>query len=172
MRVLLVNTSEHTGGASIAAKRLMKALNQNGVEARLLVRDRLTDQPEVIALPRSPWLKLRFVLERLEIFLLNRFSKDHLFAIDPAFHGNDITKLPAFKEADVIHLHWINQGMLSLGDIRKILKSASSQPRSAIASSRPSVAPKSSTARRHSRSPRAGQLTCMGRVTWSTTPVT
>ena len=123
MRVLLVNTSEHTGGASIAAKRLMKALNQNGVEAKLLVRDRLTDQPEVIALPRSPWLKLRFVLERLEIFLLNHFSKDNLFAVDPAFHGNDITKLPAFKEADVIHLHWINQGMLSLGDIRKILKS-------------------------------------------------
>ena len=122
MRVLLVNTSEHTGGASIAAKRLMKALNQNGVEARLLVRDRLTDQADVIALPQSPLLKLRFFLERMEVFLLNRFSKVNLFAIDHAAHGNDITQLPAFREADVIHLHWVNQGMLSLKDIRKILK--------------------------------------------------
>ena len=122
MRVLLVNTSEHTGGASIAAKRLMKALNENGVEAQMLVRDRLTDQADVITLPKSSLPKWRFVLERLEIFLINHFSKVNLFGVDPAFHGNDITQLAAFQEADVIHLHWVNQGMLSLGDIRKILK--------------------------------------------------
>ena len=32
-------------------------------------------------------------------------------------------KLPEFQEADVIHLHWINQGMLSLKGIQKILQS-------------------------------------------------
>ena len=28
-----------------------------------------------------------------------------------------------FKEADVIHLHWVNQGLLSLNDIKKMTQS-------------------------------------------------
>ena len=40
-----------------------------------------------------------------------------------AVAGSDVTKLREFQEADVIHLSWINQGMLSLKSIRKILKS-------------------------------------------------
>jgi glycosyltransferase involved in cell wall biosynthesis len=43
--------------------------------------------------------------------------------VDTASCGTDITSLPEFKEADVIHLEWINQGMLSLADINKILNS-------------------------------------------------
>ena len=40
-----------------------------------------------------------------------------------ADYSNWILPLPEFKSADVIHLAWINQGMLSLTGIRKILKS-------------------------------------------------
>ena len=32
MRILIVNTSENTGGAAVAANRLMVALNNNGVK--------------------------------------------------------------------------------------------------------------------------------------------
>ena len=42
MRVLIVNTSERTGGAAVAASRLMEALNNNGVKAKMLVRDKET----------------------------------------------------------------------------------------------------------------------------------
>ena len=34
MRVLIVNTSEKTGGAAVAANRLMEALNNNGGESQ------------------------------------------------------------------------------------------------------------------------------------------
>ena len=40
MRVLIVNTSEKAGGAAVAANRLMDALNNNGVKAKMLVRTR------------------------------------------------------------------------------------------------------------------------------------
>ena len=40
MRVLIVNTSEKTGGAAVAANRLMEALNNNGVKAKMLVADK------------------------------------------------------------------------------------------------------------------------------------
>ena len=43
MRVLIVNTSERTGGAALAAHRLMDALNNCGVKAKMLVRDKETD---------------------------------------------------------------------------------------------------------------------------------
>ena len=123
MRVLIVNTSERTGGAAVAANRLMMALNNNGVKAKMLVRDKESDSLTVVGLPKSPMLNWHFLWERLVIFFHCRFSRKHLFEIDLANSGSDITKLREFKEADVIHLHWINQGMLSLSGIRKILKS-------------------------------------------------
>jgi len=123
MRILLVNTSERTGGAAIAARRLMKALHDKGVQVEMLVQKRESDDSKVVALPHRLWQKLRFVAERLGIVWANCGSRKNLFAIDPATHGADITQLPQFQQADIIHLHWFNQGMLSLNDVRKILQS-------------------------------------------------
>ena len=123
MRVLIVNTSERTGGAAVAASRLMMALNNNGVKAKMLVRDKESGSLTVVGLPKSPMLRWNFLWERLVVFLRCRFSRKHLFEIDLANAGSDITGLREFKEADIIHLHWINQGMLSLKSISRILKS-------------------------------------------------
>jgi glycosyltransferase involved in cell wall biosynthesis len=123
MRVLIVNTSERTGGAAVAANRLMKALNNNGAKAKMLVRDKETESLTVVPLPHSSRLRWNFFWERLVIFCRLHFSRHHLFEVDIANAGSDITKLPEFQEADVIHLHWVNQGMLSLKGIQKILQS-------------------------------------------------
>ncbi|KAA6300527.1 MAG: D-inositol 3-phosphate glycosyltransferase [Candidatus Ordinivivax streblomastigis] len=123
MRVLLINTSERTGGAAVASCRLMEALNNNGVKAKLLVRDKQTDNISVVELEANRLHLWKFVWERIVIWKANRFQKSNLFAVDIANTGTDITSLPEFREADVIHLHWINQGMLSLKNIRKILAS-------------------------------------------------
>lgn len=123
MRVLIINTSERTGGAAVAANRLMEALNNNGVKAKMLVRDKETTNLSVCALPQTWRLRWHFLWERLCIWLHLYLKRQHLFEIDIANCGTDITCLPEFKEADVIHLHWINQGMLSLKGIRKILQS-------------------------------------------------
>ena len=121
MRVLIINTSERIGGAAIAAGRLMESLKNNGIKAKMLVRDKQTDQISVVGLKRS-WLQVwKFMWERIVIWSANRFQRYHLFDVDIANTGTDITSLPEFRQADVIHLHWINQGMLSLKDIRKIL---------------------------------------------------
>ena len=123
MKVLIINTSERTGGAAVAANRLTKALINNGVKAKMLVRDKETDTLTVVGLPKSPLLHWHFLWERFVIFCRLHFSRKHLFEIDIANSGSDITKLREFQEADVIHLHWINQGMLSLSGIQKILRS-------------------------------------------------
>ena len=123
MRVLIINTSERMGGAAIAAHRLMDALRNNGIQAKMLVRDKQTDRVTVIGLKKSLWQIWRFVWERILIWKANHFKKHNLFAVDIANTGTDITVLPEFKQAEIIHLHWINQGMLSLKDLRKILLS-------------------------------------------------
>ena len=123
MRVLIVNTSERTGGAAVAANRLMEALNNNGVKAKMLVRDKETDHLTVAGLPLSWRHHWNFLWERFVIWLHLHLRREHLFEVDIANAGTDITKLPEFQEADVIHLHWVNQGMLSLKGIRKILTS-------------------------------------------------
>ena len=123
MRVLIVNTSERAGGAAVAAGRLLDALNNNGVKAKMLVRDRHTDDVRVVGLGSTWWQRRHFLWERLLVFLHLHLRRQHLFDIDIANSGFDITRLPEFREADIIHLHWINQGMLSLRGIRKILQS-------------------------------------------------
>ena len=101
----------------------MEALKNNGIKPRLLVRDKQTDQISVLSLKHNWMLVWKFVWERTVIWRANRFKKNNLFAVDIANTGTDITLLPEFKEADIIHLHWINQGMLSLRNLEKILAS-------------------------------------------------
>ena len=123
MRVLIVNTAERTGGAAIAANRLLYALNHNGVEAQMLVRDRKTEASEVVNIPRSWRLKANFLWERGIIWLANGLSKKGIFQVDIANAGTDITHMDVFQQADVIHLHWVNQGFLSLKNLERIMAS-------------------------------------------------
>ena len=74
MRVLIVNTSEKTGGAAVAANRLMDALNNNGVKAKMLVRDKETEDITVVSLPRSLRLQWNFLWERWCVFWHLHFS--------------------------------------------------------------------------------------------------
>ena len=77
MKVLLVNTSEQTGGAAIAASRLMHALNNHNVQTQLLVRDKQTDNPNVIK-ARNPLMRAKFVAERAEIFAHQPLTREPL----------------------------------------------------------------------------------------------
>lgn len=123
MKILLVNTSERVGGAAIATGRLLHALNRNGVKAQMLVRDKQTDNAYVSRIPPSPWHRAKFVAERAEIFVRQGFSKEDLWAFDTGAHGIDIVHLPEFEEADIIHLNWVNQAMLSLRSLERVLRS-------------------------------------------------
>lgn len=125
MTILILSTSPQTGGAAGAASRLMYALKGQGVEVKMLVRDKRTGNPDIVSLNERRWSKvlnwLRFVWERLIIFVCNRLSKKNLFQVSIANTGTDISRHPLVRQADVIHLHWINQGLLSIHDIKKLI---------------------------------------------------
>jgi len=126
MKVLLLNTSERTGGAAIAANRLMKALINTGIEAKTLVLNKQTDDKNVIAIQSSflkkQFAKWNFLWERWIIFVHNRFSRKNLFKVSIANTGFDVSEHPLVKAADIIHIHWINQGFLSLKSIKSLIQ--------------------------------------------------
>ena len=164
MRVLIVNTSENTGGAAVAANRIMEALNNNGVKAKMLVRDKATDDLTVVGLGGGLRQKWNFLWERWCIFCHAGFSRRHLFDIDIANAGTDITKTREFKEADVIHLNWVNQGMLSLKGISRIL--ASGKP---VVRPRPCATLRSTAASMPRRAARSAPC-CRAAASWATLP--
>lgn len=127
MKVLLINTSESTGGAAIASRRLLIALRKSGINASMLVRDKSGVNDHVESVIRNSWDKIRakiyFLWERAGIYLLNGRNKKNLFAVSAADTGFSIADLKCVQDADIIHLHWINQGFLSLREIKQIAKS-------------------------------------------------
>lgn len=123
MNVLIVSTHDQLGGAAIAAHRLLETLNKNGVTASMLTLDKKSDNGAVIEVGNSLLNKARFAAERGVIYLENGLSKKNLFDVSIANTGVSITNHPLFKKADVVHLHWINQGMLSVRELGKIVAS-------------------------------------------------
>jgi len=126
MKVLLINTFETKGGAAVACKRLAIALQKKGLDVTMLVRDKTTTDPFVETEVDSYFIRLyskfTFIAERLQIFIANRFKKNNLFAISTASCGFKIHNSPLVHETDIIHLHWINQGMLSNREIGKLTR--------------------------------------------------
>lgn len=124
MKILFVSTFEDRGGAAVACKRLAAAILNRGIDASMLVCHKDSGSPFVVEAGKGFWNKQRkkvaFILERLQIFLSNGFSRKNLFAVSTASSGIHITDTKEFKNADIIHLHWINQGFLSLRELGKI----------------------------------------------------
>lgn len=120
MRIVIINKSDSRGGAAVVSRRLMHALRQEGADARMLVAERLTDDPHVTAAAPGWRTKLPFLAERARIFAANGFNRADLFKVDTADAGLPLWKHPLVQQADAVFLNWINQGMLSLRGIERI----------------------------------------------------
>lgn len=121
MRVVIINKSDTKGGAAVVSFRLMEALRREGVDARMLVVEKLSDSPFVEKAAGSFSINFHFILERLGIFIANGFNKSTLFKIDTGATGLKLWKHPLVRNADAVLLNWVNQGMLSLKGMGKIL---------------------------------------------------
>ena len=125
MKILIINKSDTVGGAAIAAKRLKDALQSNGHSVKMLVQEKLSDDETIFSTTTNGLKKyyniLLFILERV-YFLFFEKSKAVRFSFSPAVAGENITKHPLVKEADVIHIHWFNQGFLSLKNLKQLLR--------------------------------------------------
>lgn len=121
VRVAFLCHSDNLGGAAVVTRRLVHALRDEGVDARMIVFNKLSDDDCVIPVGagrfRRGW---SFLTERVGIAFANGFSRENLFKVSTASSGLDPVDKRWIRDADVIVLTWINQGLLSLDGIRRL----------------------------------------------------
>lgn len=98
----------------------MEAFRAQGVDARMVVCEKLTDSPYIELAASSLKIKWSFLRERLKIFFANGFNRQTLFKIDTGDCGLPLWRIKTVKEADAVLINWVNQGMLSLNGVKKI----------------------------------------------------
>lgn len=123
MKVVLINKSECTGGAAVAANRLFSSLKKRHYAAEFLVQDAGGIVDGAISVVRGGFSRrrafLRFVFERL-FFLPYEKNKKVRFDFSPANTGYPIYKHHLVKASDLLHLHWINQGFISIKGLKRL----------------------------------------------------
>lgn len=120
LRFVLINHSDTRGGASVVTYRLMNALCAAGVDARMIVMHKSTDNLRVAEAEPAWRGKVTFLAEHAEIFARNGFNRANLFKASTAKYGMPLHKHPWVVDADVVCLNWVNQGMLSLREVERI----------------------------------------------------
>jgi glycosyltransferase involved in cell wall biosynthesis len=125
MKITILSTFDNFGGAAIAASRLNKSLNNNGLSSNILVQDKKGSLPNIESIAQNWFQKklalLRFALDRYQ-FTFYEKNKSVRFIFSQAKIGINIHNHPLIQQSDIIHLHWINFGFLSLNSIEKLVK--------------------------------------------------
>lgn len=124
MKVLHISTGYNHGGAAIACKRLVEAQRQVGIEAMILTQES-DDFPEYVITTTHSGFKRRLNLFRLAwekfVYFFYQSEQQFRFQYSLANTGENVAADEHVQDADIIHLHWINGGFLSLKNIKTIL---------------------------------------------------
>lgn len=120
-KIIHINFADKTGGAAIAAFRHNEALNKIGYTSKLLVISKTSNASTVIKPKgRAAFVKLKSRLySSIANLRIQKYYPYATFSNQPL--GFDISDERSVKEADVIVLHWVCNGMVSIRGIEKIL---------------------------------------------------
>jgi len=125
MKITLINTSDAGGGAPVACVRLLNALALQGVDAQLLVQYKQTDNERVTGVAKDFFSRLKakitFLYERIPFILFHEKDKSVRFAFSTAKAGTSIVNEPLVRDADVLHIHWVNSGFLSTDNLKELI---------------------------------------------------
>ncbi len=125
MKVTLLSTFKSYGGAATCARRLLTALDKHGVQVNLVY---LLESKKKFGKSSAirPWFGkasfwFLFALERFLIYISLSNKKD-VFQFSTGRGSFEMLNHPAVREADVIHLHWVSFGFLSINEVARLAK--------------------------------------------------
>lgn len=122
MKVFALNLSDSLGGAARAAYRIHQAVRSIGIESTLIVNRRKLNDVTVLG-PKNYILKIFDKFRSgVGVVIKRMLSSDCLnyesLAIFPTFWSIKLRH----QDIDLVHLHWINGEMISIGDLGSIEK--------------------------------------------------
>ncbi|MGH9877390.1 MAG: glycosyl transferase, partial [Nitrososphaerales archaeon] len=122
MKVTLVNYSDVGGGAARAAYRLHRVLLDYGVDSRMRVANKGTDDYRVeapLGKARKALSLLRAYAGGLPMCLQTSMNPiQHSLAVLPSNLAAEFQR----SEAEIVHLHWVCGDLISIADIGRIRK--------------------------------------------------
>lgn len=121
-RVVILNLSDSRGGAAVVSRRLMHALCDAGVDARMLVAHKGTDDPRVVVAAPAWRYKIPFLEEAADIYLHNGRSRADIFKVSTGRYGLSLSRHPLVAQADAVILAWVNQGFCNFADISRMAR--------------------------------------------------
>jgi len=122
MNILHLVSGELTGGAARGAYWLHKALLKSGIQSRILNKSpasQNTRDPDIEVIPNTRISRLKEKAGRFPVLLYQSREK-RLF--HTGLTGFNFLKSDAYKWADIIHLHWINNGFVDIKSLAKTKK--------------------------------------------------
>jgi len=123
LKVVHLNTYDGNGGAGRACMRLNRALLSQNIDSKIIVHYKFGKNPQIgdfnTNLIQKAWTAATILLERA-------WAKRYLKAVKTPFSftwfGRSVIHHPDVKNADIIHLHWVNHGFLNPKHIAEIAK--------------------------------------------------
>jgi len=121
MKILNINALDIIGGAARAAYRLHQTLLQEGIESRMLVQHKMSDDYTVL----GPESRSQRISARIRPFLdlipVRPYKERNQTLFSPAWvHYSGIAEKVNALDPDIVHLHWICNGMMRFEDLAKI----------------------------------------------------
>lgn len=114
LKVVHLNTYDGNGGAGRACLRLSDALNANGIDSEVLVYYKFDQNSKIKTLTKGIFAKMKAIFNIMaERYLARIFVKAVKTPFSLQWFGKSLIHNKILKEADIIHLHWINHGFLS-----------------------------------------------------------
>lgn len=124
LKVVHLNTYDGNGGAGRGCMRLNRALLSQNIDSKIIVHYKFGKNPLIGTfnsnLIQKSYTAATIILERL---LAKRYLKPlQRTPFSFAWFGRSVIHHPDVKNADIIHLHWINHGFLDPKHIAEIAK--------------------------------------------------
>jgi len=119
MKIVIVSSSDLHGGAARAAYRLHTSLLKNDIDSTMIVQKKVSDDYTVIG-PETRFKALIDGLRPAADHIIMKFTKTKtLFSTSYLPFSSIIKKINSLNP-DIVHLHWILGGTISIEDLSKI----------------------------------------------------
>ena len=119
MKVLIVNVSDSRGGAAKAAYRLHVGLRKHNIDSKMLVMFKGSNDCNVLEINSSARRLMAKILAFLDTLPVRFYDAKSAFSSSWIPSGSVIKQINEINP-DIVHLNWINSGMIRIEDIKKI----------------------------------------------------
>lgn len=124
MKILHIVAGDLTGGAARGAYWLHLGLRELAIDSKILINGRETfDDKNVMSIVENTQSKiLNRIRSQLDVLPTFFYQNRQKVIFSTGFVGFDFTKTREYEEADIIHLHWTNDGFVNIKHLSKISK--------------------------------------------------